>query len=426
MRRPQLQLKIKIMKSSLKIRFPMLLVFLCILGRGEALRAQEEVEGLFYMNGNPVSVEIREGKISSVREIKKLRDGQENVYIAPGLFDNQVNGFYGVSFGYTGGGLTVDEVQKATGALWKRGVTTYLPTVTTNSHEALIRSFKVLAKAKDDPEMLGSIPGFHLEGPYISPVDGYRGAHSKKYVRKPDWDEFMELYRASGEGILTVTLAPEIEGAMDFIRKCTEMGIVVALGHHNGNAEQIREAAYNGARICTHLGNGCANMINRHQNPLWPQLANDRLMISIICDGFHLRPEEIKTFISAKGVDRTIITSDVTKFAGLEPGIYKNIDGDDLELTPEGELRYPAQKVLAGSASSIDKGVGHVMEVTGCSLASVIQMASTNPANLYGLSDRGTIEPGKRADLIVFTIENSKLRILKTYVKGKLVYEAGK
>jgi N-acetylglucosamine-6-phosphate deacetylase len=115
-------------------------------------------------------------------------------------------------------------------------------------------------------------------------------------------------------------------------------------------------------------------------------------MISIICDGFHLRPEEIRVFYKVKGPARTIITSDVTEYAGMKPGIYKALVGDSVELTVDGEVRNLQQNVLYGSASSINKGVGHTIEVTGCSLGDAIRMASTNPAKLYGLKDRGSIE----------------------------------
>jgi N-acetylglucosamine-6-phosphate deacetylase len=234
----------------------------------------------------------------------------------------------------------------------------------------------------------------------------------------------MEFYKASGNKILTITVAPEIEGAIEFIKRCSELGIVVALGHHNGSTEIINRAVEAGAKISTHLGNAMSNTINRHVNPLWPQLSNDNLMISIICDGFHLLPEQIRTFYKVKGPEKTIITSDVTMYANLKPGIYKNIDGEEIELTHEGKIQYPAQKVLAGSASTLDKGVGHIMKVTGCTLADAIRMASTNPARLYNLNDRGVIEVGKRADLILFTIENFQIKILKTIVNGQVVYQS--
>lgn len=390
------------------------------------INAQQTIEGLHYITGKPVQVKIENGKIASVKEIKKLNDENAKTYVAPGFFDNQVNGFAGVSFAFGESDLTHEGIKLATSELWKKGVTTYLPTLTTNSQEVLVTNFKLLANAVNDDKLLGSIPGFHLEGPYINPEDGFRGAHPKQFVRLPDWNEFMEMYTASGENILQVTISPEMEGAQEFIKKCTEKGIVVAVGHHNANKEQLNLAVKNGAKISTHLGNGCANMINRHYNPFWSQLANDDLMISIICDGFHLLPEEIQVFYKVKGVDKTIITSDVTSYAALPPGQYKTQTGETIELTPEGKLHYPAQQVLYGSASPITKGVGYVMKVTGCSLADAIQMASTNPAKLYNLTDRGTLETGKRADLVLFSIQDFELQIQKTIVKGELVYDISK
>jgi N-acetylglucosamine-6-phosphate deacetylase len=148
-------------------------------------------------------------------------------------------------------------------------------------------------------------------------------------------------------------------------------------------------------------------------------------MISIICDGFHLLPEEIQVFYKVKGVDKTIITSDVTSYAALPPGQYKTQTGETIELTKEGKLHYPAQQVLYGSASPLTKGVGYVMKVTGCSLADAIKMASTNPAKLYNLTDRGLLEVGKRADLVIFSMEDFEVQVQKTFVKGELVYESG-
>lgn len=386
--------------------------------------AQQIIEGLHYQTGNPVQLKVENGKIASIKNIDKLSNENKKLIIAPGFFDNQVNGFAGVSFSFGDSDLSIEGVEKATSELWKKGVTTYLPTLTTNSQEVLVRNFGVLSQAIKSEKLKGSIPGYHLEGPYINPEDGYRGAHPKQFVRLPDWNEFLEMYQAAGEKILQVTVAPEMEGVQEFIKKCEEKGIVVAVGHHNANTEQLNLAVENGAKISTHLGNGCANMINRHQNPLWPQLANNDLMISIICDGFHLLPEEIQVFYKVKGPDLTIITSDVTSYAALEPGEYKTQTGEIIELTKEGMLRYPAQNVLYGSASPITKGVGHIMEVTGCSLADAVKMASTNPAKLYGLSDRGTLEVGKRADLILVTNTNYKIEIQQTYVQGELVYNA--
>lgn len=390
-----------------------------------SIKGQQIIEGVHYYTGKPVQIKISEGKIAEVKTIEKLA-GNDLLFVSPGFFDNQVNGFSGVSFSLGKSDFTSEEVEKVTRELWKNGVTTYLPTLTSNSQEVLLKNFKVLASSLKDEELLGSIPGFHLEGPYINPKDGCRGAHPKQFLKLPDWDAFLEMYRASDENILQVTLAPEMKGSLDFITKCQHENIVVALGHHDASVEIVTAAIDRGAKVATHLGNGIANMVNRFNNPFWSQLADDRMQISIICDGFHLPPEEIQVFYKVKGVEKIIITSDATSFAGLKPGEYQIETGETIELTEDGMLFQPATNQFYGSASPMTKGVGHIMKVVGCSMGEAVQMASTNPAKLYGLDDRGTLEPGKRADLILFRMEDLQVKIQKTWVKGKLVYEIDK
>ena len=317
--------------------------------------------------------------------------------------------------------LNIEGIREAAKALWKEGVTSFLPTLITADQESLKNSFSILSKALDDEEIGMSIPGFHLEGPYISPVKGFRGAHLEKYIREPDWNEFLELQNAANNGIKLITVAPEIEGAVSFIQKCSKDGIVVSLGHHNGTAKEIKEATDAGASMSTHLGNGCANMINRHINPLWPQLADDRLSASIIVDGFHLNREEVQCFYKIKGKNHTILVSDALDLAGLKPGEYIRWERK-VVLTPN-VVKFPAENVLAGAASPIRACVGNMMKFTQCSLSDAIQMASTNPAHLIGLTNLGEISEGKRADLILFTIEDSNMVIQKTIVAGKVVYE---
>ncbi|MFA5820351.1 MAG: amidohydrolase family protein, partial [Bacteroidales bacterium] len=180
-----------------------------------------------------------------------------------------------------------------------------------------------------------------------------------------------------------------------------------------------------GASLSTHLGNGCANMIDRHLNPLWSQLANDNLTASIIVDGFHLTKEEVQSFYKIKGPEKTILVSDAVDLAGLPPGEYIRRE-KRLVLTPDNVVKFPAENVLAGAASPISICVGNIMKFTGCSLANAIKMASTNPAKLLCLDDLGEIRAGKRADLIMFRIEDNKMVIIKTIVAGKVVYSIDK
>jgi N-acetylglucosamine-6-phosphate deacetylase len=301
------------------------------------------IEGILYSSKMPVSIEISDGKIIGIKQGQRSIDGSQLI-IAPGLIDIQINGYNGIDF--SDPDLTTEDLKKIVKGLWEVGVTTVLATVTTNDHEHLMNAFKALSIALADPTISMSVPGFHLEGPYISPVQGFRGAHPEKYIRLPDLQEFKQYQQAASNMIRLITVAPEFDGSIPLIRYCADNDIVVSLGHHNGTAEQITAAVDAGASLVTHLGNGCANMIHRHNNPIWPQLAEDRLSASIITDGFHLNKEEVQTFYKVKGDELTILVSDAVDLAGLPPGEYTRWGGT-VVLTPD-VVKFPAENVLAG------------------------------------------------------------------------------
>ncbi len=377
------------------------------------------IEGILFTNNKPVSIEISDGKIIRIKPGQKSTDGPQLI-VAPGLVDIQINGYNGIDF--SDPDLTAEDLKKIVAGLWEVGVTTMLPTVISNDHEHLMTSFKALSNARTDPKVSMSVPGFHLEGPYISPEKGFRGAHPEKYIRLPDLQEFKQYQEAANNMIRLITVAPELYGSIPLIRYCVDNDVVVSLGHHNGTAEEITEAVDAGATLSTHLGNGCANVIHRHNNPIWPQLAEDRLSASIITDGFHLNREEVRTFYKVKGDELTILISDAVDLAGLPPGEYIRW-GVTIVLTPD-IVKFPAENVLAGSASTISKCVGNMMRFTGCSLESAINMASRNPARLMGLDDIGGIQIGKRADLILFILEDEGIHIRQTILNGDVVYQA--
>jgi N-acetylglucosamine-6-phosphate deacetylase len=383
--------------------------------------AQFIVSGIHYATGKPVSLEIRNGRITNITEPDRLKEEEMNLFIAPGLIDNQINGYANVDF--SGKNLSAGGVIDAAEAIWKEGVTTFLPTLITGSHENLVANFSVLNEAiVKDTRLAGSIPGFHLEGPFISPDEGYRGCHPVQHIRKPSWDEFNIYQKAAGGKIIEVTLAPELEGAMEFIKLCKKNGIIVAMGHTNSTSYDINKAVEAGVTLSTHLGNGCANFIHRHHNPIWPQLANEHLTSTIIADGLHLLPEELIVFFKVKGPDKLILTSDVIYLAGMAPGLYTFLESE-VELTSEGMLRNTALNCLAGASFPLKTGVGNMMKFTGCSLEDAVNMASQNVALIYGLNDRGSLSIGKRADLIVFETDACQLKIRKTYLEGELVFQ---
>jgi len=367
------------------------------------------VKGRHYKTGSNIIIHTANGIITSMQECS----GDQDLIIAPGLFDNQVNGYKGI--GFTDTELSVAGIEKAVNELQIIGVTTFLPTMITAPLEILIRNLKIFRDAF--PVVSSFIPGIHLEGPYINPEPGYRGAHNPEWIRKPDIREFDELYDASGGKITHLTLAPELDGATGLIKHCRELGVTVGLAHHNADAKQINAAVEAGARLSVHLGNGIANTISRHGNPIWPQLANDGLMISLITDGFHLSREEIRTFFKVKGPQMTILTSDFTELAGMPPGKYF-WDKKNIVLEPEGVIRFPEQDVLAGAANPLIRNIGIMMKYTGCSLGEAIDMASLNPARYHGLTDRGELAVGQRADMILFRLSEGEINLVQTVKSG--------
>jgi N-acetylglucosamine-6-phosphate deacetylase len=376
-----------------------------------------EIKAIHYETGKPVIIEIRNGIISTISESRDSEKIQD-LYIAPGLIDNQINGYKGIDFAE--GLLTPERMRMAVESIHADGVTSFMPTVITDRHENLLRTFRNLAAAMKEAEIRDSVIGFHLEGPYISAEEGYFGCHPSEFIRKPSWDEFARYQEAADGGIMQVTLSPEVEGCIEFIKMCTRNNVLAAIGHTNASADQIRQAVDNGARLSTHLGNGCANMIDRHRNPLWPQLANELLTPSVIADGHHLLPEEIQVFYKVKGPHNMILTSDVTHLIGMTPGKYMFL-GSEIVLTDDGLIKNPVLNCLAGASKPLKTGVENVMSYTGCSLGEAINMAAANVARIYNFTNRGSLAPGKRADLIVFEKNDNEIIIKQVWVKGRRI-----
>lgn len=363
-------------------------------------------------------IEIQNGQIAKV-QILGPQDGRKP-YVSPGLIDIQVNGFAGIDF--CDAGLDPEKALAVLPALWKTGVTTFCPTVITNTQEKLLQCFSVLEKARSlDPRFAQSAPCYHLEGPYISP-GGSRGAHNPAVMRPPNWEEFLELQEAAGGRIGIVTVAPELPGAPDFIRRARQAGVVVALGHTDATPQQIHQGAEAGAQLNTHLGNGCPQMIDRHQTPLWAQFAIDQLSASMICDGFHLPPDLVRVIHRVKGIERCILITDAVHVAGLTPGRYKLVDLD-IELLPTGKVVAADRHSMAGSAASMNRVVKVFMDFAGVTLADAIHAATANPSRLLDrYATCREVAEGQPANLAVFRPGSNKLEIEKVLLEGEIVY----
>jgi N-acetylglucosamine-6-phosphate deacetylase len=301
----------------------------------------------------------------------------------PGFFDLQVNGFAGVDFNDPR--TSVDDVERAIQAMRQTGVTRFLPTLITSSFETFAACAKTLTECRNP-----AIAGIHMEGPYISPFDGPRGAHPQSHVIAASIEDFERRHEAAQGCLRLVTLAPEVEGAIALIEHLVANNIRVAIGHTQATPEQIREAVRAGATFSTHLGNGCANLLPRHPNFIWEQLATDELQASFIADGHHLPPATLKAMMRAKSASRSVLVTDAIAAADCTPGQYV-LGETAVELTADGRVTVPGKSWLAGSALRMNEAVGNTVRFTGFTLAEVLAMATTIPAEWIGLPLAGCV-----------------------------------
>jgi N-acetylglucosamine-6-phosphate deacetylase len=301
----------------------------------------------------------------------------------PGLFDLQVNGFAGVDFNAPD--LTPDAVGVALDKMRACGVTRVLPTLITSSLADFAASARVIAGMNDD-----AIAGIHMEGPYLSPDDGPRGAHPREHVTAASTDDFERRQAAALGRIVLVTLAPEVPGALALTEWLATAGVRVAVGHTAASPQQIADAAAAGATLSTHLGNGCAAVLPRHPNVIWEQLAADALFASLIVDGHHLPPATVKAMVRAKGVDRSILITDATAAAGRAPGRYR-MGAVDCELGADGRVSLAGTPFLAGSSLTLDRAIARTVRYTGLPIETVLPMASVIPARYLGMTTAGTV-----------------------------------
>ncbi len=340
--------------------------------------------------------------------------------VAPGLVDLQINGYGGIEFNDPE--LTIDKVRQVALSQDGFGVTAFLATCTTDSHQVLAHSLATIAAAiRELSEVAARIPGIHLEGPFISPEDGPRGAHPKRHVRPPDWDEFRRLQDAADGKIKLLTISAEYASSPDVIRRIAASGVLVAIGHTQATSEQIAAAVDAGARMSTHLGNGAHPLIRRHPNYIWDQLADDRLIASLIVDGHHLPPAVVKSMVRAKTPQRVVLVSDITSMGGMPPGKYQTGLGE-LEVLPNGKLVPAGQPgILAGASLPIHVCVANVMRFAAVDLKTAIEMASLAPARLIDLDHPGLVV-GAPANLFLFDLpasEEQPLDVRATYHVGR-------
>ena len=351
-----------------------------------------------------------------------LSEQGDAAYIAPGWIDLQVNGFAGVD--YNSGSTTHEAIAGSIRSMFRTGVTRFFPTVITGSPEGMVGALRNLADARETLPDGPAMEAFHVEGPFISPEDGPRGAHPAAWVRSPDLDEFHRFQDAARGNIRLITLSPEWPQAPRFIEAVVREGVVASIGHTGASTGEIAAAVSAGATLSTHLGNGAHASLPRHPNYIWDQLAEDRLAASFIVDGIHLARSFLKVALRAKGVERSLLVTDAVMPAGCAPGPYK-LGEVDVELHPDGSVRLLGGNRLAGSALRMDRAIQNVMQLAGVSLREAIAMATRNPARVGRIASRQRgLNAGERGDLVRFRYDDARkeIQVIETYFGGRQVY----
>lgn len=299
------------------------------------------------------------------------------------LFDLQVNGFAGVDFQQPGVGL--DDMRRAVAALRAHQTQRILLTLVTDEIDALCHKFAGYEKLRQaDAEVAAAVPGYHLEGPWLSSEPGFCGAHPPALMCAPSLADYRRLQEAAGGNIRLITVAPEWPGSDEFIAEVVRDKVVISLGHTDASEAQIDAAIRAGATLITHLGNGVPQMLHRHDNVVQRLLARDELIACLIPDGIHLPPFVLRNFFRARLPGRAIFTTDAMAAAGAPPGRY-TIGKSEVE-SRDGVVRVPGKPNFAGSALTPDRGVANAAQWLGISLADARALFSTTAARLFAIT----------------------------------------
>ncbi len=329
----------------------------------------------------------------TLRKDGSARTKAENVEAAGematgGMVDLQVNGFAGIDFNSPG--LSPDMIDHALTSMLSCGTTRCLPTLITGPVERMAAQLaeldKAVATSKLGPLM---VPGYHLEGPFLSPLEGYHGAHSPDYMVTASPDRADKLLASSAfRPVALWTVAPEIDGVLDMIKAYTPRGVAFSIGHSAADSKQVASAANAGAKMSTHLGNALPEMLPKRDNTLLAQLACDKLSASFIADGIHLPKQFLQTCLRAKGLSRSVLVTDAVAAAGphVGPGPYT---AGEIELIrdTDGLVHKPGEAKCSGSSASMEELAANVSSWFGLTLGDVAAVARTKPIEVLGAQD---------------------------------------
>lgn len=338
--------------------------------------------------------------------------------VVPGFVDLQCNGGYGIDLA-----AEPERLWELAALLPRTGVTAWLPTIVTGPPSSRSRALAAL-RAGPPPELAGTplaVPlGLHLEGPFLAPVR--RGAHDPAWLRSPADEAALQEAEVDGwsaaSGVRLVTLAPELPGALDLIRTLVARGIVVSAGHSSATEAEAEAAIRAGVRYVTHLFNGMTPLHHRSPGLAAVALTDPRLVVGLIADGVHVTPRMTRVAAQSLGPRLSLVTDAVALLgagvAGVRLGTQPVVTGADAARLPDG--------TLAGSTLTLDRAVRNIVEFAGLGLEDAVRAVTAVPAGALGLPDRGVIEEGAAADVVLL---DDAGEVVATVVAGRVAYARG-
>jgi len=367
------------------------------------------------------SVVIEEGKITALGSDMPVPQGArvidaDDKLLAPGFIDNHVHGAMGHWFGEG-----PDEVREIARFRATTGTTGFLPTLGgATSLEGMVEPVRMVREVMKEGTGGTEILGIHMEGPYLSPRKP--GVNPVELIRALDIAEVEAMQEAAEGNVQLISVAPDEEGGMAFIRSLRAMGIVAGIAHSDTDYGTILQAIGAGATYSIHTYNGMRGLHHREPGVVGAVLTHDGVYAELIADGVHVHPAAMDILVRCKGRDRVVLVTDNSSMVGMPDGIYGFFGGRHIEKK-EGTLRSLENGSIAGSAMTFDQDVRNMVKVVGIPLPWAVQMASLNPARAMGLdSDKGSLQVGKDADLILI---DEDINIYLTMVQGRVVYGRG-
>jgi N-acetylglucosamine-6-phosphate deacetylase len=336
----------------------------------------------------PGWVEVRDGLLARVGDGAPPRPADVTAAVlTPGFVDVHCHGGGGAAFGAGG-----DSAALAADTHRRHGTTTVVASLVTEPLDVLEEQLRTLRPLVER----GDLAGIHLEGPWLSPRRC--GAHDPAVLRPPYLPDVRRLLAAGGGAVRVVTIAPELDGALDAVTAVAESGAVAAVGHTDATYEQASAAVVAGARLATHLFNAMSPLSHRAPGAAGAMLDDVRVSVELVADGHHLHPAVLGIAARSAGPDRTVLVTDAMAAAGQGDGRY-TLGGLSVEVV-DGVARVESGSI-AGSTLTTDAALRHAVGAGGLSLAHAVRALTANPARVLGRGDIGLLEVGRRADLVL-------------------------